>query len=100
MKLFCFLVGISVCGFAYAQQSPALPPGPSGETLPGISILRPEYAPPPSSLPPSNSTAADSPRSQQELTDLIRAQTEAIRVLSGKVDSLDDRLRRIEIRLR
>ena len=100
MKLFRLLVGISVCGFAYAQQSPALPPAPSGETLPGISILRPQYAPPPSSLPPGNPTAADNPRSQQDLTDLIRAQTEAIRVLSGKVDSLDDRLRRIESRLR
>jgi hypothetical protein len=32
--------------------------------------------------------------------DLIRAQTEAIRVLSSKVDSFDDRLRKIENRLR
>ena len=100
MKLMCFLVGIYACGVAYAQQPPALPPGPTGETLPGVSTLRPEYAPPASTLPPGNLTAADGPRAQQELTDLIRAQSEAIRVLSGKVDSLDDRLRRIESRLR
>ena len=100
MKLFCFLVGISAYSFACAQQSPALPSGPSGETLPGISILRPEYAPPPSVMPPRNPMAADSPRASQELTDLIRAQTEAIRALSSKVDSLDERLRRIESRLR
>lgn len=100
MKLFCFLVGISAYGFACAQQSPALPSGPSGETLPGISILRPEYAPPPSTMPPRTPTAADSLRAPWELADLIRAQTEAIRALSGKVDSLDDRLRRIEGKLR
>ena len=100
MKLFCFLVGISAYGFACAQQSSALPSGLSGETLPGISILRPEYAPLPSTMPPRTSTAADSPRARQELTELIRAQTEAIRALSSKVDSLDDRLCGIEGKLR
>jgi len=100
MKLFCFLIGIFTYGFTCAQQPPALPPGPSGETLPGISILRPEYAPPPASLPTGASTATDNPMARQELADLIRAQTEAIRALSSKVDSLDDRLRRIESKLR
>src|SRR3982750_3926423 len=100
MKLLCFLVGISACGFAHAQQSPALPPGPTREALPGVSIMRPQYAPPGSTSPSGNATAPDSLRAQQELTDLIRAQSEAIRILSGKVDSLDDRLRRIESRLR
>ena len=99
MKLLCFLVGISAYGFAYAQPSPALPSGPSGETLPGISILRPEYAPPPSTMPPTTSTAAENSGARQQLTELIRAQTEAIRALSSKVDSLDDRLRRIEGKL-
>ena len=100
MRLFFSLVGISICGFAYAQHPPALPPGPSGEMLPGISTMRPEYAPPPSAMSPGNPTAAVSPRSPQDLTDLLRAQTEAIRTLSGKVDSLDDRLRKIENRFR
>lgn len=100
MKLLCFLVLICACGVAFAQQVPALPPGPSGPTLPGVSVLRPEYASPPSTTSPGASTPADSSRARQDLTDLIRAQTEAIRVLSGKVDSLDDRLRRIEGRLR
>ena len=100
MKLLCILVGILAYGFASAQQSPALPSGPSGETLPGISTLRPEYAPPPSTMSPRALTAAESASARQELTELIRAQTEVIRALSGKVDSLDDRLRRIEGKLR
>ena len=98
MKLYCFLVGICACGAGYAQQIPAPPPGPAGGTLPGISVLRPEYAPP--AAPPSAPMAADSLGTAQELKELIRAQTEAIRVLSGKVDSLEDRLRRIESRMR
>ena len=99
MKLLCILVGISVYGFASAQQSPSLPSGPSGETLPGVSTLRPEYAPPPA-MPQRPSRAVDSNSAQQELTELVRAQTEAIRALSSKVDSIDDRLRRIEGKLR
>jgi len=100
VRLLCFLVWICACGVAFAQQLPALPPGPSGATLPGVSVLRPEYTTPPSNTSPGASTPADNSRARQELTDLIRAQTEAIRVLTGKVDSLDDRLRRIEGRLR
>jgi len=51
-------------------------------------------------MSPGNTAAAVGPRSPQDLTDLLRAQTEAIRALSGKVDSLDDRLRKIENRFR
>jgi hypothetical protein len=100
MKRFCFHVGISAYGFACAQQSPAILSGPSGEMLAGISILRPEYAPSPAIMPPRNPTAVNSPRTQHELTDLIRAQTEAIRALTSKVNSLDERLRKIEGKLR
>jgi hypothetical protein len=95
MKRFIFLFGVSVCSFAHAQQPPALPPAPGVVTQPGISVLRPEYEPP--GTPPGAPTVAVAPN---ELRDLIRAQSEAIRVLSGKVDSLDDRLRRIESKLR
>jgi hypothetical protein len=95
MKRFIFLFGVSVCSFAHAQQPRALPPAPGVVTQPGISVLRPEYDP--SGTPPNAPTAAPT---LYELRDLIRAQTEAIRVLSGKVDSLDDRLRRIESKLR
>ena len=63
MKLFFSLVGISICGFAYAQQIPILHSGPSEEMLPGISTLRPEYAPPPSNTPSGNPTAAVDPAS-------------------------------------
>jgi hypothetical protein len=100
MKLLCFLVGITAYNVAFAQQSPALPPGPSSVTPPGISTLRPEYAPPPSTLPPRTSSAVDSITARQELTDLIRAQTELIKTLSSKVDSVEDRLRRMEGKLR
>ena len=91
MKRLCFLVGVFACCLAYGQQ----PPGPAGAT-PGISVLRPEYAPSPSKA----STPADSLDASRELKELIRAQTEAIRTLTSKVDSLEDRLRRIEGKLR
>ena len=100
MKLFCVLVSFAACGSAYAQRSPTPPAGPSPKALPDISILRPEYAPPPAVMPPRFPAAADGPKTPPELKDLIRAQTEAIRVLSAKVESLEHRLRRIEGKLR
>lgn len=100
MKLSGFLVIITVCGSAHAQPSPAPPAGPSPKPLPDISILRPEYAPPPAVMPPRFPAAADSPKTPQELKDLVRAQTEAIKALTAKVDSLEQRLRRIEGKLR
>jgi hypothetical protein len=98
MKWFRLLAGVFAFNVAYAQQPPALPPGPSGGTSPGVSVLRPEYAPP--GVPPGAATAADGTVALIELRDLLRAQTEAIRALSGKVDSLEERLRRIEGKLR
>lgn len=100
MKLFCVLVSIAACGSAHAQTSPAPPAGPSPKALPDISIVRPEYAPPPAVMPPRFPAAADRPTTPQELKDLIRAQTAAIKSLSTKVDSLEQRLRRIEGKLR
>ena len=100
MKLFCVLVCVVACGSAYAQPSAPSPAAPTPKALPDISILRPEYAPPPAVMPPKKPAAADNPKPPQELRDLIRAQTEAIRDLSTKVDSLELRLRRIEGRSR
>jgi hypothetical protein len=100
MKLFCVLVCIVACGSAYAQPSTPPPAGPTPKALPDISILRPEYAPHPAVMPPKHPAAADGPKAPQELRDLIRAQTEAIKVLSTKVDSLEQRLRKIEGKLR
>ena len=98
MKLFRSLALLSFCGLAHAQQAPALPPAPSAITPPDVSVLRPEYAPP--DAPARDRTVTDSMVTANELRDLIRMQTEAIRVLSGKVDVLDDRLRRMESRMR
>jgi hypothetical protein len=92
MKLFCFVTSMFVFGFAGAQQSP--------ELLPGTSTIRPEFAPQPLVSPARNTAPSDSFQSPRELAELVRAQTEAIRVLSAKVDALDDRLRRIESKLR
>jgi hypothetical protein len=100
MKLFFVLVSVAACGSAFAQSSRGSAAGPSPKPLPDISILRPEYAPPPAVMPPRSPAAADTPKTQQELKDLIRAQTEAIKGLSAKVDSLEQRLRRIEDKLR
>ena len=100
MKLFCLLAGLLACGTACAQQSAASPSEPSAKTLPGISTLRPEYAPSGAATLPRAATTVTGPRELQELTDLVRAQTEAIRALSVKVDMLDDKLRRMENRVR
>ena len=99
MRLLWLPLGVFTCGLAAAQQPPALPAGPTGEMLPGVSTLRPEYVPAPAATP-RPSAAADGVAARQKLIELIRAQSEAIRVLSGKVDTLDDRLRRIEGKLR
>lgn len=98
MKPICFLVGISAFGVALAQQPAALPPTPTDRLPPDISVPRPEYARPPA--PPGVELAADNLVVSNELKQLIRLQTDAIRVLSGKIDSMEDRLRRIESRLR
>ena len=98
MKLSCVLALVPLCSLAHAQQAPGLPPAPSAIAPPGVSVLRPEYAPP--DAPAGDRAVTDSIVTANELRDLFRMQTEAIRVLSGKVDSLDDRLRRIESRMR
>jgi hypothetical protein len=95
VTLLRFLVAMFACSFVFAQQTPSLPPGVKGEILPGVSIMRPEYAPPPGVMPPRNPMSGP-----QEITDLLRAQTEAINALTSKVDLLDERLRRIEGKLR
>jgi len=98
MKWLGLLVGVSAFSIAYAQQPPAVPPPTPGGSSPGVSVLRPEFASPAS--PPGAAAAADGSVTLVELRDLIRAQTEAIRALSSKLDSAEDRLRRIEARLR
>ena len=100
MKLFCVVACIIACGSAHAQPSTPPPAAPTPKALPDISILRPEYAPAPAVMPPKHPAAADGPKAPPDLRDLIRAQTEAIKTLSGKVDSLEQRLRKIEGKLR
>ena len=98
MKLSCLAVLASLCSLAHAQQAPALPSASPVIAPPGVSVLRPEFAPP--DAPSREQTVTDSIATANELRDLIRVQTEAIRVLSGRVDLLDDRLRRMESRMR
>ncbi len=77
MKLIIFLSAISVSSVALAQQAPQAPQdlrGPRKAVVP----------------PPSLREAA------QELRDLMRAQTKAIKALSNRVDALEDRLGKIE----
>lgn len=61
-------------------------------------MLRPEYATP--DAPARDRTLIETSLTANELRDLLRMQTEAIRALSGKFDLLEDRLRRIESRIR
>ena len=98
MKTLCFMVSIFACGFAHAQQAPSLPPAATVVTPPGISTLRPEYAPP--AAAPRPATVLEGFGAPNELRDLLRAQTEALRVLTAKVESLEAQLSRIESKLR
>lgn len=98
MKMLCFMMWIFACGFAHAQQTPALPPAPASVTAPAISTLRPEYAPPDPA--PRTASVVEGLGAPNELRDLLRSQTEAIRMLTAKVDALEAQLRRIESKLR
>lgn len=70
----------------------------AADPQPGVSVLRPEYAAPgPGS---GEEKAASGPATLHELRELIRAQSEAIRALTSKIDTLEERLRRIEVKLR
>lgn len=74
MKLFLFFVFIIASANAIAQQAPR-----------AIEIPRPA---PPAPRAPQLSNA--------ELTELLRAQTTAIKSLSSKIDSLEGRIDKIE----
>ena len=98
MKLIC-LPALVLCGsLAHAQQAPALPASPPVITSPGVSVLRPEYAPPGARA--RDLTVTDGVLTVNELRDLLRMQTEAIMALSVKIDSVNERLLRIETRVR
>jgi hypothetical protein len=79
MKVAVFFLAVVVCGNAFAQQPPGVPPRPYGQG-----------APPPMALPRPPEF------SNQELASLLRAQTAAIKSLSSRLDSLEERLGRIE----
>lgn len=79
--LFLFLV-LATCSIADAEET-------MQKHAPDVSTLRPEYA----STKPASTDCLESYR---ELKELIRAQTDAIRTLSNKIDVLDGQLRRIE----
>ena len=98
MKRLLFLVSLAFFSCAHAQQSPALPQAPSPAVAPGTSTLRPEYAPPDAA--PRAATIVEGFGAPNELRDLMRAQTEAIRHLTAKVEALEAQLRRIESKLR
>jgi len=80
MKVAVFFLAVVVCGNAFAQQPPRVPPRSSGQGAPPIAMVPP--------IPPE--------LSNQELASLLRAQTAAIKSLSSKLDSLEERLGRIE----
>ena len=80
MKLALFLAFTVACANAFAQQAPAAIPRPAPPVLPA-----PPAAPP---RAPQLSNA--------ELSELLRAQTTAIQSLSSKLDSLEERVRKIE----
>ena len=78
MKLPLFLAFTVACANAFAQQAPAAIPRPP--------VFRAPPAAPPRAPHLSNA----------ELSELLRAQTTAIQSLSSKLDSLEERVRKIE----
>ena len=87
MKLALFLAFTVACANAFAQQAPA-------------AIPRPPVLPAPPAAPVLPAPPAAPPRaphlSNAELSELLRAQTTAIQSLSSKLDSLEERVRKIE----
>lgn len=98
MKMLVCTMLLVASGAACAQQAPALPQAPLPAVPPGVSTLRPEYAP--SDALPRTAAVVEGLGAPNELRDLLRAQSEAIRMLNAKIDAIDAQLRRIESRLR
>ena len=86
MKLAIFFLAVIFCGNTFAQQPPGAPPLPTPPMFPP--------AVPPAAIPKAVPRAPEF--SNQELTALLRAQTAAIKSLSSKLDSLEERLGKIE----
>lgn len=78
-----FIAAILASVPAFAQQAPQAP-----QERPG-----PTPAPAPPGAAPGAAQAAPS---NKELADLLRAQTAAIKSLSGKLDTLETRIRALE----
>lgn len=77
MKLALFFAVIISFASAFAQQAPQAP--------------APKPPPPAASLPPQAPQLSNA-----ELSELLRAQTTAIRELSSRIDSLEERIRKVE----
>ena len=84
MRIILLIATLLAPAVALAQQAPQapqpMPPRPAPPAAP------PAAAPPAAPQPPSNT----------EIADLLRAQTAAIKSLSGKLDTLDARVKALE----
>jgi hypothetical protein len=82
MKPFLLLAFTVVSVMSFAQQ----PPQPAGQAPGAVVKPAPPAAAPPLAAQPSTA----------ELAELLRAQTAAIKSLSARIDSLDERIRKLE----
>jgi hypothetical protein len=80
MKAALFLAGIIACAGVAAQQAPAA------------------ATPAPRPIPPPAAPAAR--MNNEEMAELLRAQTSAIKALSAKIDALEIRLGNLETKQR
>ena len=105
MKIALSLAFVLLSGSALAQMAPALPvPPPPVQPSPQMAPRpipppqvkqAPRMAPPIAMTPPP--TVPMGPEQNNEaLAELLRAQTAAIRSLSNKLDSLEERIGKIE----
>jgi hypothetical protein len=98
MKLIGIIAALFTSAAAFAQQAPnavQMPPS-FAQIPPRARLALPPAAAPPSAPTPSAPFGAPSVKKEDELAKLLNAQTEAIKALTAKVDTLDERLRKIE----
>lgn len=86
MKAALFLAGIFACAGVAAQQAPA------------AANPTPVPAPAPRAFPSPPAAAAR--MNNEEMAELLRAQTSAIKALSAKIDALEIRLGNLETKPR
>lgn len=100
MKTVAFVLAAIVWGTAFAQQAPGAVSGAQDDAVkvvPRLQVSKGANRPHVLMAPPVAMAPPKSPElSNEQLAELLRAQTTAIKALATQLDSLDARLGKIE----